>query len=53
MCLLPVCTQPVFAQQALTAEDVLERVDRNLSSGTRIVESSMTIHGRRTSRTIT
>ena len=32
---------------------ILERVDRNLYSENRIVESSMTIHGRRSSRTIT
>jgi outer membrane lipoprotein-sorting protein len=35
------------------AYDILERVDRNMYSESRIVESEMTIHGRRTSRTIT
>ncbi len=40
----------VFAQDA---DEILERVDRNLYSENRIVESSMTIHGRRSSRTIT
>ena len=34
------------------AYDILERVDRNMYSESRIVESEMTIHGRRTSRTI-
>lgn len=32
---------------------ILDRVDRNLSSKNRVIESSMTIHGRRSSRTIT
>lgn len=36
-----------------SANDILERVDDNMSSENRIVESSMTIHGRRSSRTIT
>jgi outer membrane lipoprotein-sorting protein len=35
------------------ANNILEKVDKNLSSKNRIFESSMTIHGRRTSRTIT
>src|SRR5690554_5395180 len=35
------------------AEEILERVDRNMSSDNRVFESSMTIHGRRSSRTIT
>jgi len=34
-------------------EEILERVDNNMSSENRIFESSMTIHGRRSSRTIT
>ena len=37
---------------AQDAGEILERVDRNLYSENRIVESSMTIHGRRSSRTI-
>jgi outer membrane lipoprotein-sorting protein len=40
----------------LTGQDgkeILEKVDQNLSSKNRIIESSMTIHGRRSSRTIT
>ena len=41
---------------SLSAQDatqILEQVDANMSSENRIVESSMTIHGRRNSRTIT
>ncbi|MBE0663803.1 MAG: outer membrane lipoprotein-sorting protein [Bacteroidales bacterium] len=38
---------------AQDADKILEKVDQNLSSENRIVESSMTIHGRRSSRTIT
>lgn len=37
---------------AQDASTILERVDRNMSSVNRIVESEMTIHGRRSSRTI-
>lgn len=36
-----------------SAEEIINRVDRNMSSKTRIFESSMTIHGQRNSRTIT
>jgi len=43
---LPLQAQP-------SADQILERIDRNLSSETRIFESSMTIHGRRNSRTVT
>jgi outer membrane lipoprotein-sorting protein len=35
------------------AYSILERVDRNMYSESRIVESEMTIHGRRSSRTMT
>ena len=42
---------PLQAQPA--ANEILERIDRNLSSENRVFESSMTIHGRRNSRTIT
>ncbi|MDP3397577.1 MAG: outer membrane lipoprotein-sorting protein [Bacteroidales bacterium] len=34
-------------------KEILEKVDQNLSSKNRIIESSLTIHGRRSSRTIT
>jgi len=40
----------MFAQDAKT---ILEKVDRNMSSKNRIMESSMTIHGKRSSRTLT
>lgn len=39
-----------FAQDAKT---ILDKVDKNMSSKNRIMESSMTIHGKRSSRTIT
>lgn len=42
-----------FEIHAQDAEVILRQVDRNMSSTNRIFESSMTIHGRRTSRTIT
>ncbi|OFY61592.1 MAG: outer membrane lipoprotein-sorting protein [Bacteroidetes bacterium RBG_13_43_22] len=38
---------------AQTADKILDRVDRNMSSENRIFESTMTIHGKRSSRTIT
>jgi outer membrane lipoprotein-sorting protein len=41
----------IFAQP--NADEILDRVDRNMSSENRIFESSMTIKGNRTSRTIT
>lgn len=40
-----------FASQ--NAEDILLRVEKNMSSTNRIFESTMTIHGSRTSRTMT
>jgi outer membrane lipoprotein-sorting protein len=38
---------------AQTAQEIIDKVDRNMSSENRVFESSMTIHGRRASRTIT
>ena len=38
---------------AQSADEILDRVDRNMSSDNRIFESTMIIHGSRTSRTIT
>lgn len=38
---------------AQSANEIMQRIDQNMSSDNRIVESSMTIHGRRNSRTIT
>ena len=35
------------------ADEILEKVDQNMSSKNRVVESTMIIHGRRGSRTIT
>jgi outer membrane lipoprotein-sorting protein len=35
------------------AKDILDRVDKNMSSKNRVFESEMIIHGRRTSRSIT
>jgi len=43
-------TGSTFAQ---TADEILEKVDKNMSAENRIIESSMTIHGRRNSRTMT
>jgi outer membrane lipoprotein-sorting protein len=49
--LLACLTLSGYAQP--NADQILERVDKNMSSENRIVESSMTIHGRRSSRTMT
>jgi outer membrane lipoprotein-sorting protein len=46
-----ILVSPVICAQ--TAEGILEKVDRNMSSENRIFESTMTIHGKRNSRTIT
>ncbi len=46
------CLLAAPASMAQDAGEILERVDRNLYSDTKIVESSMTIHGRRSSRTL-
>lgn len=49
----------IFSGTALTgysqpdAGEILDRVDKNISSDNRVFESTMTIHGRRSSRTIT
>lgn len=42
-----------FAVNAQTADEIVRKIDKNMSSESRIIESSMTIHGRRNSRTIT
>lgn len=46
---------PLFfgGTQDRNADEILSRVEKNMSSENRIFESSMTIHGARTSRTIT
>lgn len=38
---------------AQDADEILETVDKNMSSKNRIIESDMVIHGRRSSRTVT
>lgn len=43
----------VLSLSAQDAAQIMEKVDANMSSENRIVEASMTIHGRRNSRTIT
>lgn len=42
-----------FLTPQQTAEEIIQKVDENMSSDTRITESQMIIHGRRKSRTIT
>jgi outer membrane lipoprotein-sorting protein len=42
---------PVLAQE-LSADAILDRVDRNAVPGTKVIVSEMIIHGRRASRTI-
>jgi outer membrane lipoprotein-sorting protein len=45
----------VFLASTVTAQDakeILEKVDQNMSSKNRVFESTMTIHGKRSSRTI-
>lgn len=39
--------------KAQTAEEIIKKIDNNMSSDNRIVESAMTIHGKRNSRTMT
>ncbi len=36
-----------------TADQIIEKVDKNMSADNQVVESSMTIHGKRNSRTLT
>jgi outer membrane lipoprotein-sorting protein len=43
----------IFTQAQPKAVEILKKVDQNMSSENRIFESSMTIHGKRTSRTLT
>jgi outer membrane lipoprotein-sorting protein len=46
------CIAMIVAGQP-DADEIIEKVDENMSSENRIFESSMTIHGKRNSRTIT
>ena len=43
----------IFVQAQPSAGEILKKVDQNISSENRIFESSMTIHGKRSSRTLT
>ena len=52
-CLLALVILVASAQsQPLTADDILQRVDRNMASKTKIVKMKMIIHSRRNVRTI-
>ncbi|MGD9994946.1 MAG: outer membrane lipoprotein-sorting protein [Salinivirgaceae bacterium] len=42
-----------FTLQAQNADEILKKVDKNMSSENRVFESTMTIHGKRGSRTLT
>jgi len=46
-------TLPLSVEGQPDADDILKRVEKNMSSDNRIFESSMTINGNRTSRAIT
>lgn len=54
---LVICTNFVVQitkiNQELTANEIIKKVDANMSSDTQISESDMVIHGKRSSRTIT
>lgn len=48
------CLVPAFGiGQKPTGEEILKQVDANITSGNRAITSTMVIHGRRTTRTIT
>ncbi|MBK9390257.1 MAG: outer membrane lipoprotein-sorting protein [Bacteroidetes bacterium] len=51
--ILITATFSLFAFTSPDAMEILDKVDRNMSSRNRIFESEMIIHGRRTSRNIT
>lgn len=51
MILIGLFVVPVLAQPA--ADEIINKIDKNMSSKNRVFETSMTIHGRRASRTIT
>ena len=52
-CNIIVSLLPLFGFGQQDADEILEKVEKNMSSDNRVFESSMTIHGSRTSRTIT
>ena len=43
----------VINSNAQTADEIIKKVDKNMSAENRIIESTMTIHGKRKSRTMT
>lgn len=54
--ILTLTTIAIFALKGYSspnAEEIIKKVDENLSSDNRVVETSITIHGRRTTRTLT
>ncbi len=48
-----ICTIFAFGLNAQTADEILQKVDDNMTSKNRVVESTMIIHGKRKSRTMT
>ena len=46
-------TSLTVSLSAQTANEILKKVDKNMSADNRVVESSMTIHGKRNNRTMT
>jgi outer membrane lipoprotein-sorting protein len=46
-------TFALFSFSAPDANEILKKVDKNISSDNRVMESSITIHGKRSDRTIT
>jgi outer membrane lipoprotein-sorting protein len=53
MIVIPLFTISHLAVSQPNADEILKKIDQNLSSENRVFESSMTIHGKRSSRTIT
>ena len=51
--ILIISTMSIFANAQPSADEILEKTDKNMSSENRIFESTMIIHGKRGSRTIT
>ena len=51
--LIVLCSASMMFQANPDADEILEKVDKNMSSNNRVVESTMTIHGRRKDREVT
>lgn len=51
--ILSILSVSMLTLGAQTADQIIERIDKNMSSDSKIIESSMTIHGKRNSRTLT